>query len=476
MSARSRQGCDECRRRRRKCDEKKPCCGPCSAFNRSCRYTLRVVWAGHRAVGHGGTAGGNYTISPNPGQTLLPPTTLPRHLPNGIPLSPRYQKLLNYFALDILASLSCHPSIHHDLRQGLVPATLESPQLMSACLALSAAGYLSRGVLSLDGVEISKILGHLQSSGLPLLRGALETGQMNDNLLATCLIWCLTDVFAYQQGTSSWRIHLQGVRALLDGDSAHRGFTTPSGATQSAMKHLYQLYLSLRTLPYIPASEISDPPGPSTPPPPNPVLEPSPNPPAAIDGFLGYSAELLSILHQIDRLSRSSPPSSPPSPSAAPLLARVQSLITRDTHSPPAISIPTPLSPEYTAEFALCHQTFQQATLIQLYRRLYHLPSRAAPIQAAVRAMRDMLGRMGGQGRPCHAWVAMAMPLFTMGCEAYTEGQRAFALEKVGKLEECIGSFHVAGVRRALWDVWGERERVGDEGRGEVCAGRLLGE
>ncbi len=68
------------------------------------------------------------------------------------------------------------------------------------------------------------------------------------------------------------------------------------------------------------------------------------------------------------------------------------------------------------------------------------------------------------------------MPLFTMGCEAFEEGQRVWVLEKVGKLEECIGSFHVKGVRRALWDVWGEREGCGDEGRGEVCAGRLLGE
>ena len=398
--------------------------------------------------------------------------SLPRSLPNGIPLSPGYQRLLSYFAGDILASLSCHPSIHQDLRQGLVPATLESPQLMSACLALSAAGFLSRGVVSVDGVEMSKILGHLQSSGLPLLRGALGTGQMNDTLLATCLIWCLTDVFTYRQGTSSWRIHLQGIRALLDGDGARRDFTTPSGGIQSAMKHLHQLYLSLRTLPYIPASETPEPPAPSHSPTMGaPKLTGDPAPNTAIDGFLGYSDELLDVIHQVDQLSRLA--SIDVSPGADILLGRVKAMISRDSKAPPAISIRTPLSPEYGREFTLCHHIFQQATLIQVYRRLYHLPSRSDPIQSAVRAMEEMLSNMS-QGQPCHTWVAMAMPLFTLGCEAFTEAQKSFALDKVDKLEECIRSFHVRTIRQALHDIWGLRTSLGDFG-GEICASQLLG-
>lgn len=149
-------------------------------------------------------------------------------------------------------------------------------------------------------------------------------------------------------------------------------------------------------------------------------------------------------------------------------------MITRDSHAPPAIvSIRTPLSPEYGREFLLCHQIFQQATLIHLYRRLYHLPSRAAPIQSAVREMAEMLSNMS-QGEPCHTWVAMAMPLFTLGCEAFTEAQRRFALDKVNKLEECIRSLHVRIIRRALEDIWELRARLGDSG-GELCASQLLG-
>ncbi|KAK4099589.1 hypothetical protein N658DRAFT_560311 [Parathielavia hyrcaniae] len=491
---RSRQGCEECRRRRRKCDELKPRCGQCSAFRRPCKYTLRLVWgvggrngsswqspAGSQPSSLLGASQACRATDRDEGivvrQSAAAELSLPRRLPNGIPLPPTYQRLLSYFMGDILASLSCHPSIHQDLRQGLVPVTLESPQLMSACLALSAAGFLSRGILSLDGVEISKILGHLQSSGLPLLRGALETGQMSETLLATCLIWCLTDVFTYRQGTSSWRIHLQGVRALLDGDVARRRSTAPpSSALQSAMKHLHQLYLSLQTLPYIPPSEVSElaAPGPAaTGPRPNPNLESASSP--AIDGFLGYSDELLDVLHQIDQLSRlTSDGSEQPSFDADILLGKVKAMIRRDNKTPPAIAIGTPLSPEYGREFTLCHQIFQQATLIHLSRRLYHLPSGSEPIQSAVRAMQEMLSSNMSQGQPCHTWVAMAMPLFTLGCEAFTEEQRRFALDKVDKLEECIRSLHVRIIRQALHDIWRVRASLGDS-TGELCAGRLLG-
>jgi hypothetical protein len=207
------------------------------------------------------------------------------------------------------------------------------------------------------------------------------------------------------------------------------------------------------------------------------AIEPAPSP--SIDGFLGYSDELLDVIHQIDQLSRqTSLTNGSHSPFEADLLlGRVKAMITRDSKQPPAISIPSPLSPEYGREFTLCHQIFQQATLLHLYRQLYHLPSRSEPVQAAVGAMQKMLSTLSNmsQGRPCHAWVAMAMPLFNLGCEAFTEEQKGFALDKVDKLESCIRSFHVGIIKQALRDVWELRKRLGDEG-GELCAGRLLGE
>ncbi|KAK1830471.1 Zn(2)-Cys(6) zinc finger domain protein [Podospora conica] len=493
---RSRQGCDECRKRRRKCDEQKPRCGHCITFARRCEYPLRVVWQDGKKSSISGTqeTGNNQVASPdraNP-QTKGPPRTLP----NGIPLSPRYQRLLAHFTRDILASLSCHPSIHHDLGQGLVPAALESPQLMSACLALSAAGFLSRGVLEIDGLEVTKVLGHLQSSGLALLRSALATTssptagvqrQMSDTLLATCLIWCLTDVFTYRRSEDtvlpSWRIHLQGMRAILDRDSHHTRNFAPGTATstQMAMKHLHQLYLSLQTLPYINPATSGRTPVTSHVPQTHLAVTTSP----AIDGFLGYSDELLDIMHQIDLLSRTFPP---PSPFEADvLLGKVQAMIARDAiAAPPIMLSPSSSARDESAEFTLCHQIFQQATLIQLYRRLYHLPSASPQIQNAVTTMEIMfecLEVSSTKARPGaprddaggeSMWVAMAMPVFTLGCEAFTPEQQQFVLSKMDRLEACIQSLHIKIIRSALVDVWALRKEIGDDGVGALCAGNLL--
>lgn len=503
--ARSRQGCEECRGRRRKCDERKPVCGQCSTYDRSCNYTLKVVWDAGRKPRKSGLGQQRLQlagIQPIPAKDDEPEQTrhleevssvvmlndtrehlemadsmkLPRSLPNGIPLSPRYHRLLTYFTHDILASLSCHPSVHEDLCRGLIPVTLHSPQLLSACLALSAAGFLSRGLSNVDGVEISRILGHLQTSGLSLLRTALEAGQMSETLLATCVIWCLADVFTYRQGSSSWRIHLQGIKAILDSDTAQRYLVTQSGTTQSAMRHLYLLYLSLQTLPHVPATA---------------EIEPSQNLARSratyeqiqndelvsvhqIDGFLGYSEELLHVLQQINHLSRPEGEMTEGALAEADiLLGKVNAMISRDAQAPPDVSIVPSLSPEYGREFSLCHMCFQQATLVHLYRRLYHLPSNAESIQVAVERISEMVSNMT-QGQPCHTWVAMAMPLFTIGCEAFTEDQRSFVLDKVHQLEICIGSFHVRTIRQALEDMWKIRTDAGDL-QGDMCASSLLG-
>ncbi|UNI21329.1 hypothetical protein JDV02_007328 [Purpureocillium takamizusanense] len=533
---RSRQGCEECRRRRRKCDEEKPNCGPCNAFGRPCNYTLRLIWgvSEHRrraAVGRWRlpmTALTEGTVSVSDCGNENPPDaaasssssssshqqtlSLPQQLPNGVPLPPRYRELLSYFTENILASLSCHPAIHEDLCRGLIPVALDSPHLLSACLTLAAAGFLSRGLSEIGGVEISRVLGHLQHSGLALLRSALDSGGgqgqqrrsfSGETLLATCLIWCLADVFACGQGGGSlpsWRIHLQGIKALIDGNRSYWDFGTGSeGVSRASMRHLYLLYLSLRTLPYVP----------SPPPPPTlghpgssrqgrreTALDPSHAADGmspvrtSIDGFLGYSEELLHVLQQVNAISSrvddgagvgnndgsaDNVEGSIISQSDM-LLGKLAGMIRRDASTPPSVaSIRTAaLSDRHGREFLLCHRTFQQATLVHLYRRLYRLPSGSRRVRAAVAEMEATAGEMT-QGRPCHAWVAMAMPLFTMGCEAFTPEQRRRVLDKVDRFEACLGSLHVGVIRRALEDIWRARMARGDVD-GRLCAGQLLGE
>ena len=475
---RSRQGCEECRRRRRKCDERKPGCSQCSAYNRNCIYSLRVVWGGRKSKTPEIKRGCNL-LALQPKLTLAVPERegggfisgnnrhaifLPTFLANGMPLPPTYRRLLGYFAVDVLASLSCHPSVHDDLCGGLIPATLHSPQLLSACLALSVASFISRGLSDIDGVDISITFGHLQSSGLELLRTALQSGPIDETLLAACVIWCLTDIFACGQGASSWRVHLQGVRAILGGNDTSQQFVKGSGATYSAMRHLYFLYLSLQTLPHIPSVDATKTLMASA------TFDQVPEHPS-IDGFLGYSQELLHLLRRVNQLSHHEEGPASWFPESDLLLGRLKGMIIRDFKAPLDVSISS-LSPEYAREFLLCHKIFQQSTLIHTYRRLYNMSSGSELIQAAVKLIMEMISDMV-QGQPCHAWVAMSMPLFTIGCEAFTEEQKVFVLDKVSKLEECINSLHLRIIRQALEDMWTARADLGDI-KGDLCASRLL--
>ncbi|KAF7552121.1 hypothetical protein G7Z17_g4557 [Cylindrodendrum hubeiense] len=189
-----------------------------------------------------------------------------------------------------------------------------------------------------------------------------------------------------------------------------------------------------------------------------------------IDGFLGYSEEVLEVLQQINQLPASGQPTS--YVEADVLLGKVKGMISRDAKAPPDVSISSVLTPESGREFVLCHKTFQQATLIHLYRRLYNMPSGSQPIQSAVEAINKMISNMT-QGQPCNTWVAMAMPIFTIGCEAFSVEQKTFVLDKIDKLEACLGSLHVRIVRQALEDIWKLRTEWQDFD-GKLCASQLL--
>ncbi|KAF4984583.1 hypothetical protein FZEAL_259 [Fusarium zealandicum] len=342
---------------------------------------------------------------------------------------------------------------------------LQSPPLLSAGLALSAAGFVSRGLSEVDGVNISRVMGHLQSSGLALLRTALAQGHKDETLLATCLIWCLAEVFAGRQEICSWRIHLQGIKALLEDHQEYRFTTSSPTSTQSAMRHLILLYRSLQTLPYLPTIPLPD----SS----SQVIKAATTGPhralavgATIDGFLGYSEELLDLLQEINETPQSAQ-------EANHVLVKLLGMIDRDAQAPPGVSISSSLSPQSGRDFALCHRIFQHASLVQLYRQLYKLPSCSQQIQDAVEAIQGMINNMT-QGQPCNTWVAMAMPLFTIGCEAFRDDQKAFVLDKIHKFGVCLGSLHVQIIRRALEDVWRIRADHRDMD-GELCAAHLLG-
>ncbi|KAI4858509.1 fungal-specific transcription factor domain-containing protein [Hypoxylon rubiginosum] len=197
-------------------------------------------------------------------------------------------------------------------------------------------------------------------------------------------------------------------------------------------------------------------------------------PGSTIDGFLGCSEEVLNSLQDTHVLSSETVDETNTNAAADILLGRIKGMILRDTQAPPKVSISSELLPESGRDFSLCHYAYQQATLIHVYRRLYNMPSGSQPVQAAVETISDMVNDMT-QGQMCNAWVAMSMPLFTIGCEAFSQSQKDFVLGKIRNLEVCIGSLHLRVIRQALEDIWKLRADLQDFD-GHLCAGHLLKE
>lgn len=465
---RSRLGCVECRKRRQKCDEAKPSCGQCILNNRTCKYALRLIWrhevydrrnGSNDSICYNGTL--DYSAEKDNSVSLMPQCL------HGLVLPRQHKKLLYHFVEGVLASLSIHSTIHNEFRYGLMPIIVNSPLLLTASLALSTASLESRNIKYIEGMSTSRIMEYLQSSGLPLLRSALAQGQQSEGqqsegqqsevLIATCLIWCLAEVFSGQQGMSRWPIHLQGIKALLH---RRQDYDRP-GETElrSAMKHLIMICRTLAALPYIPNIKSATV---------DCKIMTNATYSSQIDGWLGHSEELLDILQQINAYT---PRPEHISADADTLLGKLNAIIRRDVKSRPTVSIPS-LSSRSVRDFILCNQVFQQAALIQLYRKFYSYPSSSKPIQVAVQTINGMMGKMT-QGEPCNIWVAMSMPLFTIGCEAYKEEQKAVVLEKLRTLEISVSSLHIKVIEQALKDIWKIREEFNDFD-GNLCASHLL--
>ncbi|KAJ5138243.1 uncharacterized protein N7515_003091 [Penicillium bovifimosum] len=128
----SRQGCDQCKKRRVKCDEKGPPCSNCVSRELSCTYL--------RAPSRSGCVRASHT--PVPLAVDPPPRTL--GIPSfGVSVSPdisrvRDLELMHKFSTDTFKSLCSSQSEHHVWQISIPRLALQYDFLMNGILALGA--------------------------------------------------------------------------------------------------------------------------------------------------------------------------------------------------------------------------------------------------------------------------------------------------------------------------------------------------
>ncbi|KAJ4322441.1 hypothetical protein N0V84_004797, partial [Fusarium piperis] len=278
---RSRGGCERCRRRRQKCDQKKPSCERCvqAGTGGSCRYELKLSWGGRsfrkspfgkylNDVERDDTVDGDGFVYCVP-QSRQPPASspgslashsseiiqseslpslettyamgddtqliIPRNHPLEIDPEPETEKYNLTLVLPPPPSqISVLPPMAHYLFQFylaetmrltvpssyartqichfLVPMSMQQPSLLYAIMAfaavhLEASGRLPKGT--------GRLIDTLQSTSIRHLRQLLtdEDPIAQAAALATARTLCQAQIYG---ATASWRVHLNGARAILE--------------------------------------------------------------------------------------------------------------------------------------------------------------------------------------------------------------------------------------------------------------------
>lgn len=171
LSQKSRTGCRECKTRKVKCDEKRPICGSCSKFNKSCSFLITTPYLWGSGVSYqqseSGAAGSVRKLRLDAGKSLSKRTK------DSAGYSLDDMRLLHHFTNCTSETLSDRPEAHRTWATTVVQIAFAHPFLLQGILALAA---LHMAVLNAGEKERLSILGaSKQDAALKDFRPQLES-------------------------------------------------------------------------------------------------------------------------------------------------------------------------------------------------------------------------------------------------------------------------------------------------------------
>ncbi|KAJ5106648.1 hypothetical protein N7456_003323 [Penicillium angulare] len=155
MGARSRSGCLSCRRRKKKCDEKKPICTACLRNNLGCvwpdpntqdgQFASRLHGLSTRsAVESDAWAVASVGVRPKVPTTTIPPSLSHVVLPGSVSPVSETWTLLDHYLKDTANHLACLQDGRNPFLHTILPAALDDELLMNSILALSGTHLMQR--------------------------------------------------------------------------------------------------------------------------------------------------------------------------------------------------------------------------------------------------------------------------------------------------------------------------------------------
>lgn len=272
---------------------------------------------------------------------------------------------------------------------------------------------------------------------------------MRDAVLATALTLCMCEIHSGADQPRSWRLHLEGAKAILG-----HGEACPT--SQNGL--LERWYTSIEALAAISENGLrAD------------YVPPITSPAHAMDGmqksdvssgeerlvflddYFGFSTDLVQILKQIGALASERRVMAEANAEhvllseedlqtrALILESRIASMISRDCETQPTFypGVREKLLDEVAIEFYLSNQAYQYSALLHIYRKVMALERVDERVQKAVKRILECAeGIRPREG--LSPYIVLTMPLFTAGREALGE-DRDVVRNMIGELGQRLG-------------------------------------
>ncbi|KAL2828757.1 fungal-specific transcription factor domain-containing protein [Aspergillus cavernicola] len=476
----TRSGCLTCKRRRKRCDEAKPCCHSCTRLGLTCEgygsmwttplglaaqvskqteapkrrgsslsHTQSISSIGS-SVGqteHGSIASsplteqddinspydGNYYIAPSSQLAVISPSPS-RFISHLTHLETHYLQYHMEKGSKLLANLETD---ENPLRSLIIPRALSSPVLMNALCALSAIHFSNRAPYSWAaenegaGYYINTMRG---------LRTTLTKSHAHlfpdDAILAVALL-CKYEIV--RGSVKQWAIHLDALETLV---ISRGGFTHLNQETAEFIRGLFVYANNLAKITNRRAIRPSS------------ILGFDNVSSRNLDIYIGYTEEIIKICARIADL----PLSGPDLLTLALEVNTIDTLLRTWTSTKTTYIIPKGMTDATLSRLRMVANSFRDATYIYLHSTLERITPSPGPHNISLpkhTAISNLLERIKTHPIDDNCeYSALTFPLFIAGCETASRTDRTFILQTLSTLEANFGIGNVKRAKEILGILW----------------------
>lgn len=442
MGIRSHHGCARCKRRRQKCNEARPSCKRCLDAAVPCDYPIVLKWNGRVPRDQPPsrpkrTNSANLEVNTGDGPFVdlvhaavdyfqrgkddAAPIRGHQALMRGLTPFDQFtasQKLLLHHFVTYSSMISSHSYLRQRMCEQ-VSLALEIPSLMHATMALAALHRASLLGSHPSGFVPEPMVSDLTNQSLSSLWCEIEAYAPNRKhlLLHTIRTLCTCEIYS-GKAESSWRVHVNGARAVLASASAESEWLSCYSAHWLTLRWYESIQslaaLTERCLHANPADTLTQDE--------DRLWQPDSNS-HSFDLYTGYSSDLNVVFQEIGRAAMDARVKDQPDGQIASRDLRekanslehtVRRMIFRDAIEGLRLPSGVSMSKEEVEQFNVCNTAYQYSALIHILRKLQKQLARSEEVQSCVRSILDAVCTILPVST-LSPWVLLTTPIFAAG-------------------------------------------------------------